>query len=91
MNGKENPLELLVICAVMLVLSVLGIVGGLSRDLLGNLDGILMLGICLMMALIFATFVARAGQGTGLAWQTQTGRGSQPRPPRQSRSDPPDP
>jgi len=27
MNGKENPVELLVICAVMLVLSILGIFG----------------------------------------------------------------
>jgi hypothetical protein len=41
-------------CAVVLVLSVLGIVAGLSKGLLGNMDGILMLGICLMMALIFA-------------------------------------
>lgn len=54
MNGKENPLELLVICAVMILLSILGIVGGLSRGLFGNMDGILMLGVCLMMALISA-------------------------------------
>jgi hypothetical protein len=52
MNGKENPIELLVMCAVMIVLSILGIVGGFSRDLFGNMDGILILGICLMMALI---------------------------------------
>ena len=54
MNGKENPIELLVMCAVMIVLSLLGIVGGFSRDLFGNMDGILILGICLMMALIAA-------------------------------------
>ena len=52
MNGKENPLELLVMCAVMIVLSVLGIIGGFSRELFGNMDGLLMLAICLMMALI---------------------------------------
>jgi hypothetical protein len=52
MNGKENPIELLVMCAVMMVLSILGIVGGFSRDLFGNMDGILILGICLMMALV---------------------------------------
>jgi hypothetical protein len=52
MNGKENPLELLVMCAVIILLSILGIVGGLSRGLLGSMDGILMLGVCLMMALI---------------------------------------
>jgi hypothetical protein len=54
MNGKENPIELLVMCAVMIVLSILGIVGGFSRDLFGNMDGILILGICLMMALVSA-------------------------------------
>jgi hypothetical protein len=52
MNGKENPVELLVMCAVMIVLSVLGILGGFSRDLFGNMDGILILGICLMMLLV---------------------------------------
>ena len=52
MNGKENPLELLVMCVVMLVLSVLGVAGGFSRDLFGNIDGLLILAICLMMALV---------------------------------------
>jgi hypothetical protein len=54
MNEQEKPLELLVMCAVVLVLSLLGIVAGVSRYLLGSLDGILMLGVCLMMALIAA-------------------------------------
>ena len=52
MNSKENPVELLIMCAVMIVLSVLGILGGFSRDLFGNMDGILILGICLMMLLV---------------------------------------
>ena len=65
MNGKENPLELTVMCAVMIVLSLLGIVGGLSRGLLGNMDGILLLGICLMIALISALllFILAKEQG----------------------------
>jgi hypothetical protein len=54
MNGQENPVELLVICAVMLVLSILGILGGLSSRLMGSLDGLLMLAVCGMTALIFA-------------------------------------
>jgi len=53
MNNQENPIELLVICAVIVVLSVLGIVGGLSAKLVGTLDGLLMLAVCLMVALIF--------------------------------------
>jgi hypothetical protein len=54
MNGQENPVELLVICAVMLVLSIFGILGGLSSRLMGSLDGLLMLAVCGMTALIFA-------------------------------------
>ena len=57
MNGKENPIELLVICAVMLVLSILGVAGGLSPRLFGGLDGLLIIAICLMMALIFAVLL----------------------------------
>jgi hypothetical protein len=54
MNGKQNPVELLVMCAVIVVLSLLGVVGGISTRLAGSLDGLLMLAVCLMMALIFA-------------------------------------
>jgi hypothetical protein len=54
MDDKEHPIELLVMCAVVVVLSILGIVAGFSKDLFGNMDGILILGICLMMALIFS-------------------------------------
>ena len=68
MNGKENPLELLVMCAVMMLLSILGIVGGFSRDLFGNMDGILILGICLMMALIsILLFLDSPGSKAGSA------------------------
>jgi hypothetical protein len=65
MNGKENPLELIVMCAVVILLSLLGIAAGFSRDLFGSMDGILMLGVCLMMALIFALllFVLVKDQG----------------------------
>ncbi len=54
MNEQEKPVELLVMCAVIVVLSVLGVLGGLSTRLIGSLDGLLMLAVCLMMALIFS-------------------------------------
>ena len=57
MNRQENPVALLVICAVMLVLSILGILGGLSTRLIGSLDGLLILAVCLMTALIFAVLL----------------------------------
>ena len=65
MNAKENPLELMVMCVVLIVLSVLGIAGGFSRGLFGNMDGILMLGVCLMVALIFAILLLVLAKGQG--------------------------
>jgi hypothetical protein len=65
MNGKQNPIELLVMCAVMVVLSILGLVGGLSTRLIGSLDGLLIIAVCLTMALIFGIllFVLAKEQG----------------------------
>ena len=65
MNGQENPVELLVICAVMLVLSILGILGGLSSRLRGSLDGLLMVAVCGMTALIFAILLFVLAKGRG--------------------------
>ena len=78
MNGKENPMELLVMCVVMIVLSVLGIAGGLSRGLFGNMDGILMLGVCLMMALIFAILLLVLAKGQGWLGKKSDGNGASP-------------
>jgi hypothetical protein len=39
---------------VMIVLSLLGIIAGFSRDLFGGIDGLLILGIALMILLIFS-------------------------------------
>jgi hypothetical protein len=65
MKGQENPVELLMICAVMLVLSILGISGGLSSRLRGSLDGLLILAVCGMTALIFAILLFVLAQGRG--------------------------
>jgi len=54
MNGQENEAELVVMSVVMIVLSILGIIAGFSRDLFGGIDGLLMLGIALMILLIFS-------------------------------------
>jgi hypothetical protein len=65
MNGKENPLELVVMCAVMIVLSILGIAGGFTKDLFGNLDGILLLAICLMMLVVSALLLFGVARDEG--------------------------
>jgi hypothetical protein len=54
MNGKENEAELAIMSVVIIVLSIAGIIAGFSRDLFGGIDGLLMLGIALMMLLIFS-------------------------------------
>jgi hypothetical protein len=54
MNGKENEAELVVMSVVMIVLSILGIVAGFSRDLFGGIDGLLILAIALMILLVFS-------------------------------------
>jgi len=54
MNGQENEAELAIMSAVMIVLSVLGIIAGFSRGLFGGIDGLLILGVALMMLLIFS-------------------------------------
>jgi hypothetical protein len=54
MNGKENEAELAIMSVVMIVLSILGIIAGFSRGLFGGIDGLLILGVSLMMVLIFS-------------------------------------
>jgi len=57
MNGQENEAELVIMSVVMIVLSLLGIVAGFSRGLFGGIDGLLILGIALMILLIFAVLL----------------------------------
>ena len=54
MNGKENEAELAIMSVVIIVLSILGIIAGFSRGLFGGIDGLLILGVALMMFLIFS-------------------------------------
>jgi hypothetical protein len=74
MNEQEKPIELLIMCAVIVVLSILGVVGGLSTRLVGSLDGLLMLAVCLMMALIFSLLLIVLAKEQGwLGKQRQDG------------------
>jgi hypothetical protein len=54
MKGQENEAELTIMSAVIVVLSILGIIAGFSRELFHGIDGLLMLGVALMMFLIFS-------------------------------------
>jgi hypothetical protein len=57
MNGQENEAELAIMSVVMIVLSVAGIIAGFSRDLFGGIDGLLILGIALMILLVFSALL----------------------------------
>jgi len=54
MKGQENEAELTIMSVVIVVLSILGIIAGFSRELFHGIDGLLMLGVALMMFLIFS-------------------------------------
>ena len=57
MKGQENEAELAIMSVVMIVLSVAGIIAGFSRDLFGGIDGLLILGIALMILLVFSVLL----------------------------------
>ena len=55
MDPKKNDIELTLISLFFLALSLIGIVWCITSGLLaGGIDGILLIGICLMMAAVFA-------------------------------------
>ena len=65
MNASRDALVLATICGVMLLLSLAGIVFDFTTLMAfhPNLDGILLLSVCLIFALLFAIllfFLARA-------------------------------
>jgi len=57
MNEKKATFELLAMCAVLIVLAVLGVVSAFVTHLLDSMDGLLLLAVCLMMAGIFALMI----------------------------------
>ena len=73
MNGQQKPLVLLIFCAVLVGLSLLGLAGAFLTRLLGNIDGLLMLSICLMTALIFAFLLYDVAKEQG--WLGKSGKG----------------
>ena len=79
MNGQENGLELAIMSLVIVVLSALGIVAGFSRGLFGGIDGLLALGISLMMLLIFGLLLVV--QAIQQGWIGKSRKGDTPLAP----------
>ncbi len=79
MNGKENGTELAIMSLVVIVLSLLGIAAGFSRGLFGGIDGLLILGIALMMLLIFGILLVV--QAIQMGWIGKGGKDESPSAP----------
>jgi hypothetical protein len=73
MNGQENEAELVVMSVVMIVLSISGIIAGFSRGLFGGIDGLLILGIALMILLIFSLLLLVQARQQGWLGKKQSG------------------
>lgn len=52
--SEREDLGLAAICLAVILLSIGGLVAALTTGLLGTLDGLLLILVCLMMAAIFA-------------------------------------
>ena len=75
MNGKENEAELAIMSVVMIVLSISGIIAGFSRDLFGGIDGLLILGVALMILLIFSILLLVQAKQQGWIGKSQKDEG----------------
>jgi hypothetical protein len=66
MSFKSDMMELLILYAVLLVLSLLGIVGDIVSGLLtSGLDGIFLLLVCLAMAGVFTLMLLHTAKTAG--------------------------
>ena len=78
MNGRENEAELAIMSLVIIVLSALGIAAGFSRGLFGGIDGLLALGISLMMLLIFSILLLVQARQQGWIGKGHDGENAPP-------------
>jgi hypothetical protein len=62
---KEHVLGLVGICVVILLLSFAGMASDFVTRLIGNIDGLLLLFICLMMVGLFAGMLFSMGKEEG--------------------------
>ena len=80
MKGQENEAELVIMSVVMIVLSVLGIIAGFSRELFKGIDGLLILGVALMILLIFTLLLLVQAKQQGWIGKSHK-EGGAPGPP----------
>lgn len=64
--SEREDLGLAAICLVVIVLSIGGLVAAVTTGLLGSLDGLLLIMVCLMMVAIFAPPLLALARQKGL-------------------------
>jgi hypothetical protein len=64
--SEREDLGLAAICLAVIVLSIGGLVAALTTGLLGTLDGLLLIMVCLMMVAIFAPPLLALARQKGL-------------------------
>jgi hypothetical protein len=66
MSSKASYIQLAVICGFLVLLSIVGIVWRQTSGLLrGDVDGILLLAICIMIGSIFSVQLLRIARSAG--------------------------
>ena len=65
MTKQQGVLGLVGICVVVILLSVAGLASDFITRLIGNIDGLLLLFICLMMVGLFAGMLLAMGKEEG--------------------------
>jgi hypothetical protein len=78
MNDQEHPLELLIMCMVIIVFSVLGLIGAFSAKLFGDIDGLLLIAICLVMLLVFSILLFVLARERGWLGKHESTGGASP-------------
>lgn len=78
MSEKKESFELLTMSAVLVVLSVLGILSAFAMHVFDSMDGLLMIAVCLMTAGIFALMIFWFLKDAGWLPHRSSGSGDSP-------------
>ncbi len=78
MSVQRGILGIVAVCLVVILLSALGLVSGLATRLEFNIDGLLLLAVCLMMGGIFTLMLLLIAKDAGWVKFPHRKSGAQP-------------
>jgi hypothetical protein len=77
-NPRNAVLEVIFVGVVMVVLSLAGIASGFFAKIIFDIDGLLLVSVCLMMAFIFAVMLLVTAKQWGLLGKKPAGAAAAP-------------